>query len=78
MEKEFDTRPTFDLAGQMKIMNGPPRHLGRRQVDDPDHRVHEEHGKLSEAPAASNYVSDEYLRLVERDPKLKEFANRAN
>jgi hypothetical protein len=35
-------------------------------------------GTLPEVPQASHYVSDEYLQLVDRDPKLKEFANRTN
>jgi hypothetical protein len=27
---------------------------------------------------ATNYVTDQYMKLVDSDPKLKEFANRAN
>jgi NitT/TauT family transport system substrate-binding protein len=35
-------------------------------------------GTLPEVPQASRYVSDEYLRMVDRDPKLKAFANRTD
>jgi NitT/TauT family transport system substrate-binding protein len=35
-------------------------------------------GTLPETPVASNYVTDQYLKLVDSDPKLKEFANRTN
>jgi len=35
-------------------------------------------GTIPEAPGASQYVTDEYMRMVDRDPKLKEFANRTN
>ena len=35
-------------------------------------------GTFPEAPATKNFVTDEYLRMVDRDPKLKEFANKAN
>jgi len=78
MEKEFDTRPTFDLAGQLKIMN---RAGGSSDVDKWMTQITEfmkSTGTLPEAPQTSSYVSDEYLRLVDRDPKLKEFANSAN
>ena len=33
---------------------------------------------LPEAPVATNYVTDQYMKMVDADPKLKEFANRAN
>jgi len=35
-------------------------------------------GTLAEPPPASRYVTDEYMRMVEADPKLREFANRSN
>ena len=78
MQKEFDTRPTFDLAGQLKIMN---RAGGTSEVDKWLTQITEfmkSTGTLPEAPQASRYVSDQYLRMVDADPKLKEFANRTN
>jgi ABC-type nitrate/sulfonate/bicarbonate transport system substrate-binding protein len=78
MQKEFDTRPTYDLAGQLKIMN---RAGGTSDVDKWLTQITEfmkSTGTLPEAPQTSRYVSDQYLRMVDADPKLKEFANRSN
>ena len=77
MEKEFDTRPTFDLAGQLKIMKGGET----SDVDKWMNQIAEfmkSTGTLPEPPQASRYVTDEYMRMVDSDPKLKEFANRSN
>lgn len=77
MEKEFDTRPTFDLAGQLKVMKGGDA----SDVDKWMTQIAEfmkSTGTLAEPPQASRYVTDEYMRMVEADPKLKEFANRSN
>jgi NitT/TauT family transport system substrate-binding protein len=79
MKKEFDTRPTFDLAGQLKIMQRSG--AGASEVDGWLTKIGDfmkVNGTFPEAPAVSKYVSDEYLRMVDRDPKLKEFANRAD
>ena len=78
MNKEFDTRPVFDLAGQLRIMN---RAGGASEVDKWLTGIGEfmkANGTFPEAPATKSFVTDEYLRMVEKDPKLKEFANRAN
>jgi ABC-type nitrate/sulfonate/bicarbonate transport system substrate-binding protein len=78
MNKEFDTRPVFDLAGQLKIMN---RASGASEVDKWLTGIGEfmkANGTFPEAPATKSFVTDEYLRMVDRDPKLKEFANKAN
>jgi ABC-type nitrate/sulfonate/bicarbonate transport system substrate-binding protein len=78
MEKEFDTRPTFDLAGQLRIMD---RSKGPSEVDRWMTQIAEfmkSTGTLPEAPKASSYVTDEYMRMVEKDPKLRAFANRAD
>ena len=79
MKKEFETRPVFDLAGQMKIMARPAN--GASQVDGWLTKIGEfmkAGGTFAEVPAASRYITDEYLKLVDKDPKLKEFANKAN
>jgi ABC-type nitrate/sulfonate/bicarbonate transport system substrate-binding protein len=78
MNKEFDTRPVFDLAGQLKIMN---RAGGPSEVDKWLTGIGEfmkANGTFPEAPATKGFVTDEYLRMVDKDPKLKEFANKAN
>ena len=79
MNKEFDTRPVFDLAGQLKIMN-----RAGGSASDVDKwltgigEFMKANGTFPEAPATKSFVTDEYLRMVDRDPKLKEFANKAN
>ena len=78
MKKEFDTRPTFDLAQQLKIMN---RAGGASEVDGWFTRIADfmkANGTFAEAPAASKFITDEYLRMVDRDPQLKAYANRSN
>ena len=78
MEKEFDTRPTFDLAQHLKIMD---RSGGASEVDQWMTQISEflkSVGTIPEVPKASSYVTDEFMRMVDRDPKLKAFANRAD
>ena len=66
MKKEFDTRPVYDLAGQLKIMN---RAGGASDVDKwlTEHRrVHE--GERHASPRRrrrSSFVTDEYMRMVD-------------
>ena len=75
MKKEFDTRPTFDLAQQLQIMRSGG------DVDSWLTKIGEfmkANGTFAEAPAVKQFVTDEYLRMVDADPKLKEFANRTN
>ena len=79
MKKEFDTRPVFDLAGQLKIMNRGSS--GASDVDGWLTKIGEfmkASGTFAEVPAAKSYVSDEFLRMVDKDPKLKAFANKAD
>ena len=78
MRKEFDTRPVFDLAGQLKIMN---RAGGTSEVDQWMTQIGDfmkGAGTLPEVPAASRYITDEYMKMVDSDPKLKAFANRTD
>jgi NitT/TauT family transport system substrate-binding protein len=79
MKKEFTTRPTYDLAGQLKIMNRPRAVRRSRRVVHQDRRVHagERHVPRKRRPA-SKFITDEYLSMVDADPKLKAFANRAD
>ena len=78
MKKEFTTRPTYDLAGQLKIMDRPRR---ASEVDNWLTQIGEfmkANGTFPEAPTASRFVTDEYLRIVDPDPRLKAFANRTD
>jgi len=69
-------RPIFDLAQQLKIMGrigGKPS-----KVDEWFDKIVEfmkSKGSLQETPAASSYLTDKYLKMVNDDPKLKAFAN---
>ena len=76
MEKEFDTRPVYDLAQQLKIMD---RSRGASEVDKWFTGIGDfmkANGTFPEAPKPAAFITDEYLKMVDRDPKLKAFANR--
>ncbi len=78
MNREFDLRPMFDLAGQLALFN---RSGGASKADNAMNTIAafmKEVGSLraDEAlPEPKSYVTDEYLKLVDADPKLKAFAN---
>jgi len=79
MKKEFSTRPTYDLAGQLKIMRRPPG--GASEVDGWFTKIGafmQANGTFPEAPAASKFITDEYMKMVDADPKLKAFASRSD
>jgi len=76
MAKEFDTRPTFDLASQAKLLD---RGAGASQADGWFTAIVEfmkGSGSIQEAPSTKTFVTDEYMKRVASDPKLREFANR--
>jgi ABC-type nitrate/sulfonate/bicarbonate transport system substrate-binding protein len=78
MNKEFDTRPVFDLAQQLKDMD---RSRGNSDVDVWMSQIAifmRGTGAIAEVPASKDYVTDEYMKMVSNDPKLREFANRTN
>ena len=78
MNKEFDTRPTFDLAGQLAAMN---RAGGASSADGWFTRIGDfmkGAGSIPDVPAAKSYIDDAFLKMVNSDPKLQAFANRAN
>jgi ABC-type nitrate/sulfonate/bicarbonate transport system substrate-binding protein len=78
MNKEFDTRPTFDLAAQLAAMN---RAAGASATDGWFTKIGDfmkAAGSIPDVPAAKSYITDDYMKMVESDPKLKAFANRTN
>ena len=78
MNKEFDTRPTFDLAAQLAAMN---RAGGASPADGWFTRIGDfmkGAGSIPDVPAAKSYIDDAFLKMVNSDPKLQAFANRAN
>src|SRR5450432_625230 len=78
MNKEFDTRPTFDLAAQLGAMNNAagasPADMWFTKIGD----FMKAAGSIPDVPAAKSYITDDYMKMVENDPKLKAFANRTN
>ena len=75
MEKEFDTRPVFDLEQQLKLMDGSH---GTSKVDQWMTQIAQflkGAGTIQAVPKASGYVTDKYMKMVAADPKLKAFAD---
>ncbi len=81
MNKEFDLRPTFDLAGQLAMFNRGAQPSRGDTTMNTIAAFMKEVGSLraDEAlPDPKTYVTDEYLKLIDKDPALKAFANRSN
>lgn len=81
MNKEFDIRPTFDLAGQLDMFSRGAQPSKADTTMNTIAAFMKEVGSLraDEAlPDPKVYVTDEYLKLIDRDPALKAFANRTN
>ena len=75
MKKEFDTRPTYDLASELKAMDGSK---GQSQMDGWFNAIAvfmQSTGAIQTVPPASDYVTDEFMKMVNADQKLREFAN---
>ena len=75
MKKEFDTRPTFDLASELKIMDNSK---GPSQVDGWFNAIAtfmQSTGAIQTIPPANEYITDEFVKMVNTDKKLREFAN---
>ena len=74
IEQEFTSRPVFLLDEQLRIMD---RSSGGSEVDKWLGEIAKfmvEVGTLPQAPDVKAFVTDEYLRMVAADPKLKAFA----
>ena len=78
LKKEFDTRPTFDLAGQLARMD---RARGDSDVDGWFGEIAtfmRGTGAIQTVPKSGDYITDAYMKRVQADPKLREFATKAN
>jgi len=75
MNKEFDTRPVYDLAGQLKAMHRGPKGSEMDEWFAKIGAFMKASGSVPEAPAPASFITDEYLKKVDADPKLKAFAN---
>lgn len=78
MNKEFDTRPTFTLDQQLKIMargaDKSPSEMDKWFGDLA--AFMRQTGAVQKVPEASEYVTDAFMQRVKADPKLSEFASR--
>lgn len=75
MNKEFDTRPTFALARQLAVMD---RSKGNSEMDgwfDQIATFMRGTGALQTLPPAKDYVTDDFMKRVQADARLREFAN---
>ena len=75
MRKEFDTRPTYDLASELRIMDNSK---GPSQVDGWFNAIGafmQSTGAIQTVPPANEYITDEFMKMVNADKTLREFAN---
>ena len=78
MKKEFDTRPTFNLEQQLAHMN---RAGGASKLDGWYTEIGnfmKGAGTLPNAPAPAEFITDAFMKRVQADAKLREFANKGN
>jgi ABC-type nitrate/sulfonate/bicarbonate transport system substrate-binding protein len=78
LKKEFDTRPTFDLASQIARMD---RARGNSDMDAWFSQIAifmRGTGAIQSVPQPTEFITDVYMKRVAADPKLREFANKAN
>jgi NitT/TauT family transport system substrate-binding protein len=75
MNKEFDSRPTFSLDRQLAAMD---RSKGGSQMDgwfDQIASFMRGTGAIQSVPAAGDYVTDAFMKRLQADAKLRDFAN---
>ena len=76
MQKEFAKRPTFTLDQQLARMD---RSRGNSDMDTWFGQIStfmRGTGAINTVPQSSEYITDAYMKRVNADPKLREFANR--
>ena len=75
MDQEFALRPTFGLDEQLRLM---ARASGAASTVDgwfeEIAKFATEVGTIPSVPAASSYITDEFMRRVANDPRLRAFA----
>ena len=78
MKKEFDTRPTFDLSQQLARMD---RSRGNSDMDVWFSQISifmRGTGAIQSVPQSSDFITDVFMKRVQADAKLREFASRSN
>ncbi|HEY6134896.1 MAG TPA: ABC transporter substrate-binding protein [Rubrivivax sp.] len=76
MKKEFDTRPTFDLGQQVAAMD---RSRGNSDMDAWFSQISifmRGTGAIQSVPLSTDFITDSFMKRVQADPKLREFATR--
>ena len=76
LQKEFAKRPTFNLEQQLARMD---RSRGSSDMDAWFGEIStfmRGTGAINTVPQGSEYITDAYMKRVNVDPKLREFANR--
>ena len=71
-------RPIFTLDEQLKLLSRADGKSTADKAFDALSAYLKAVGTIAEIPDPKIYISDEYLRMVERDPKLKAFAAKTN
>jgi ABC-type nitrate/sulfonate/bicarbonate transport system substrate-binding protein len=74
VEQEFSERPTFSLDEQLRLLD---RSKGASEVDRWLTNIGSfmvEVGTFPQAPDVKTFVTDEFMRMIAADPKLKAYA----
>jgi len=78
MQQEFETRPIYDLDGQLELMDRST-YNGVSVLDEWFTNVATfmlKRGNLDAIPDASGYITSKYMEMVKADEKLNEFTRR--
>jgi NitT/TauT family transport system substrate-binding protein len=78
IEAEFNDRPVFNLAAQLKILD---RSKGSSDVDTWLGNIGEfmkSTGTIPEVPDPKTYIDASFMQKVAADPKLKAMATKTN
>ena len=76
LAQELRDRPAFDLPEQLKIFEGTPS--GKAEIQkwwDEVSRFMMSVDVINKIPDSKGFVTDKYLQMIQRDPKLKAFAS---
>ncbi|HEY1728878.1 MAG TPA: ABC transporter substrate-binding protein [Candidatus Baltobacteraceae bacterium] len=72
---EMDLRPIYDLSQQLRAMH---RSGGQSDADkwfDGIITFMKDKGSIQAAPDTRSFITDQYMQMVQNDPKLRAFAN---
>lgn len=75
LEVDRDRRTTYTLSEQLAVYD---RSKGDSTFDKWSNGLAEylvSTGSLKEIPAAKSYLDDQFLKMIDKDPKLRAFAN---